>query len=863
MLSFNVRMLGDINATPADSDPHALTRVGDLVFFGATDSQHGEELWVTDGSPTGTRLVKDITPGPQAAMIFGQAFVPTPLDQIGDRVVFEVHSDTNADLWSSDGTEAGTMMIFEGYSHSRTMFREELYFAAEGGIWKTDGGNAIVAFPIPEERGYVNGLTKVGDQLFSVVTGDSGNSSEIWRTDGSEGSPALVVEFSGNAWPLIEFDGSLFFVRHNQLWRTNRTLDGAVRIANRAPTSDSELVVVDDILFFRAVQDDRLYQTDGTSKGTFAVADFAVGTIHALGTSLIFTELDKRRLWATNGSLDGTVPISTENTFNVLTSTTVLDGELFFFGEACGVCEDGLWRTDGTVQGTQKIVDDLESTSFGLGKFPTTNELATIGNDLLFVQDGEFGVELWKTDRLGRTPELLKNIAEGTSSSAPAQFTKLGEHVIFTVEEGPEPQLRYDNPNSDVSGIIHQGGNRTGLELLQIGGKPFVKIAGAVLNHAPLHPIEEFELRPAQITIDHPFATDDEFLYFTSNSFLFRTDGLGTHLIQSLDGPIDDFATTGFVTEQGSLIFSVMDFNNHHTLWISDGTRDGGVPLLDGLAIRNTPFAEREGQILFAAENDDIGAELWMLNLASQDLGPFDINNGESSSHPDEFIEFNDKIFFVANDRERGRELWIMDDSLSPQRFVDIRSGQESSNPHDLLIYEDELYFVADDGMHGEELWKTDGTPAGTQLVQDIRLGTHGSAPGELVVLNDQLFFRANDGVTGMEIWSTDGTRNGAELAADIRTGEGSSWPESLTVIDDSIYFSADDGEHGREAWVLQEFVGDLDGDNLVGFSDFLILSANFGQTVESTDDGDLDEDGTVGFADFLLLSANFGRLTP
>lgn len=53
---------------------------------------------------------------------------------------------------------------------------------------------------------------------------------------------------------------------------------------------------------------------------------------------------------------------------------------------------------------------------------------------------------------------------------------------------------------------------------------------------------------------------------------------------------------------------------------------------------------------------------------------------------------------------------------------------------------------------------------------------------------------------------------------------------------------------------------GDLDGDGQVGFSDFLILSASFGQEVGSQEEGDIDCNGSVEFADFLILSANFGQ---
>lgn len=53
---------------------------------------------------------------------------------------------------------------------------------------------------------------------------------------------------------------------------------------------------------------------------------------------------------------------------------------------------------------------------------------------------------------------------------------------------------------------------------------------------------------------------------------------------------------------------------------------------------------------------------------------------------------------------------------------------------------------------------------------------------------------------------------------------------------------------------------GDLDLDGEVAFSDFLVLSNNFGQPDLATwVDGDLDGDKKVAFSDFLILSNNFG----
>ena len=56
---------------------------------------------------------------------------------------------------------------------------------------------------------------------------------------------------------------------------------------------------------------------------------------------------------------------------------------------------------------------------------------------------------------------------------------------------------------------------------------------------------------------------------------------------------------------------------------------------------------------------------------------------------------------------------------------------------------------------------------------------------------------------------------------------------------------------------------GDVDGNGTVEFADFLIVSANFGNEVDSHELGDVDCSGIVDFPDFLELSANFGSTVP
>jgi ELWxxDGT repeat protein len=56
-------LLKDIVAGGSSSNPYSLTAVGDLVYFVAYDADGGTELWVTDGTADGTQRVEDINPG--------------------------------------------------------------------------------------------------------------------------------------------------------------------------------------------------------------------------------------------------------------------------------------------------------------------------------------------------------------------------------------------------------------------------------------------------------------------------------------------------------------------------------------------------------------------------------------------------------------------------------------------------------------------------------------------------------------------------------------------------------------------------------------------------------------------------------
>jgi ELWxxDGT repeat protein len=74
--------------------------------------------------------------------------------------------------------------------------------------------------------------------------------------------------------------------------------------------------------------------------------------------------------------------------------------------------------------------------------------------------------------------------------------------------------------------------------------------------------------------------------------------------------------------------------------------------------------------------------------------------------------------------------------------------------PEQLRVVDGLLLFAATDAVNGKELWVSNGTGAGTVMLQDIAPGATSSTPHEFTVGKDRVFFIANDATHGFELWS-------------------------------------------------------------------------------------------------------------
>jgi ELWxxDGT repeat protein len=188
-------------------DWESLTNVNGTLYFVADNGTNGKELWKSNGTPAGTVMVKDINPGINDSDLYY-------LTNVNGTLYFRAKNGTNgkqftngAELWKSDGTPAGTVMVKDinpGVNDSNpyhfTNINGTLYFGAKNGtngheLWKSDGTPAGTVM-VKDIRPGINSsdpayLTNVNGTLY-FFTNYGTNGHELWKSDGTAAGTVMV-----------------------------------------------------------------------------------------------------------------------------------------------------------------------------------------------------------------------------------------------------------------------------------------------------------------------------------------------------------------------------------------------------------------------------------------------------------------------------------------------------------------------------------------------------------------------------------------------------------------------------------------------------------------------------------------------
>jgi ELWxxDGT repeat protein len=715
---------------------------------------------------------------------------------------------------------------------------ETTFFLDDDGVhgqelWASEGSrpNAHLVKDINpgDASSQIHGIANLNGVLLFFAD-DGVHGQELWRSDGTNRGTYLVDDINpgpASSGPLpistVVLDGAMFFnaddgLHGQELWKTDGTADGTHLVSdiNTGPAGSDPSALTryhGGIIFQARAGGDgtQLWASDGTAAGTTLVKILNSGgdadprSFTAVGQVLYFAADDGtngRQLWKTDGTADGTGEVT------VITGLGTAPGVGDLMGSGCKFffsADHELWVSDGTAAGTVAISTAIDP----------TNLTALNGTVVFGATDAAAGSELWVSDGTAAGTARLKDINPGPSGSSPsADVSSQTDYAPFASFDGR---------------VYFAAGDHThGRQLWESDGTAAGTIMLTDINPAGIGNYGSFNSHPPGANAREVAAVDGRLFFSASDGFHgsqpWTSPGTsdGTRMVKSIgtgtngSEPAENYVTAGKLT-----FFEAHDGVHGDELWATDGTAAGTHLVSDIDPGRNgsypfelTPF---DNKILFAADDGVHGRRLWISD--GTESGTFQLNDlsispGPAVAYPiPYFAELKGVMLFAADDGVNGRELWRTDGTVAGTVLLeDIATGTypgphqtpRSSFPTDLVAFDGKVYFSASDGVGGTQLWASDGTTNGTSPITDLNPGQFGGIyPAHLTAFHGHLFFSANDGVNGTQLWETDGTAAGTTMITDVNPGQHAGIsPANLTVVGNRLFFTARDDTHGNELWV-------------------------------------------------------------
>ena len=444
----------------------------------------------------------------------------------------------------------------------------------------------------------------------------------------------------------------------------------------------------------------RLGVTDGTASGTYwlksDIPEYDRFEFYPFQDKVLFFTYDTSyTLWQTDGSKEATFPLKSINHFFAYSKPVIFKDKFIFIAEdEMGM--SALWQSDGTEEGTFPFAsfDRKLIASYG-------SRFYIFDSDLYFAtQSREAGqaiyTQIWKLNE----QDLSLSLVSDKENFHPGEFHPSSHTLFFLAQDEAH-----------------------GLELWGIN-----------------------KLRSS------PFLIKD--------------------IVAGEESGIDYVPSVKLLNDK--LLFAANDRIHGRELWISDGTTEGTQMLLD-----------------ITTGVDDLGRPL--------------------SSRPANFQLINNRLVFTLSDYYSNSSLYATDGTLAGtseiMSLLDL--GCEPPFYWHTRLGSSMIFSVSNNSL-GREYWITDGTAANSHIIKDIHEGpgsswlTYQPYISDLITLpsTHQVFFSAHDGVHGFEPWLTDGTDAGTRLIEDIFSGAGWSMTSHFHHLGDRMIALADNGETGQE-WRL------------------------------------------------------------
>jgi ELWxxDGT repeat protein len=455
------------------------------AIFSGNGPQQGMEPWVTDGTAAGTAPLANLNTTPNGTSFYS-------FQALGSQVFFTADDGVNGlGLYSSnDGGIPQLLPEAPGYTY-RTIGQSRFaildpsvataavgsvgpafFFAHGGDLWMSDGtgpGTVMIKSLAPSVNGgKILSMTAAGAHLFMRVINPSANDYELWSSDGtaagtvflrtlsvssqvgSIGSAAIIINQEAIGASLSVSDGTPAGTTQVYTWPT---IGNWIASFASAQAGNKYFFQFSD-----GTHGNELWVTDGTADGTSMVKDITLGaldtsflTLNPIGSTLYFVCSNEKQLWRTDGTAAGTIMLAQIiDSQHFLGAPTVVGNTLYFTGYDSAHGQE-LWSSDGTVAGTHLAVDlnpgAGDSGAFGAQAFK--GALFFAGND------GDGPQTLYMMSN-GLTGTPLK--VAGAPGSAGPPILSTGSVFYFVASDLQHGRQLWIYKPSPVNPVAHAGG---------------------------------------------------------------------------------------------------------------------------------------------------------------------------------------------------------------------------------------------------------------------------------------------------------------------------------------------------------------------------------------------------------------------
>ncbi|WP_298361886.1 T9SS type A sorting domain-containing protein [Runella sp.] len=155
-----------------------MQKVAKGIIFTANDGVNGRELWFSDGTETGTTMIKDLTVD-NGGTSFSKFFKSETDENV---IYFTINAN---ELWKTDGTSQGTVLVMK----ASTGFALQDRYATSTTYFEQSGGS-----------------------LYFLINSSTGYGYDIWRSNGSpDGNIKLGTISNSESAPYFRIAGNNLF----------------------------------------------------------------------------------------------------------------------------------------------------------------------------------------------------------------------------------------------------------------------------------------------------------------------------------------------------------------------------------------------------------------------------------------------------------------------------------------------------------------------------------------------------------------------------------------------------------------------------------------------------------------------------